>query len=63
MRDFLANYRVFPRAFSVAYLYLLFEVTHWIMNLPAPTVEQAGFASMLVPTAAAWFKFYCSEGK
>ena len=61
--DALQRFRVFPRLFSVAYLLLLFEVAKWFMALEAPTPEQTGFAGIMVPTAAAWFKFYVDGGK
>jgi hypothetical protein len=32
------------------------------MGLPSPGVEQAGFASTMVATAAAMFRFYVNSG-
>jgi hypothetical protein len=61
--DSLSKYRVFPRLFSLAYLYLLFEVADWYMWLEVPTTEQTGFAGIMIPTAAAWFKFYVDGGR
>ena len=61
--DILSQYRVFPRLFSIAYLFLLFEASRWFMALPVPTTEQAGFVATMVATAAAWFKFYVDGGK
>ena len=57
--DMLAAYRVFPRLFSLMFIYLLYDVANWFMALGVPTTEQAGFAGVMIPTAAAWFKFYC----
>jgi len=61
--DFLTRFRVFPRIFSVVYLYLLYDVADWYMVLDIPTTEQTGFAGIMIPTAAAWFKFYLETGK
>lgn len=55
-------YRVFPRAFSLFYLYCTYSVTQWFVLLPDPSTEQAAFASAFVATAAAWFKFYVETG-
>jgi len=33
------------------------------MGIAEPSAEQTAFASMMATTAAAWFKFYISEGK
>jgi len=59
----LSAYRVFPRVFSVFYLYLMGTVSFWFMGIAEPSAEQTAFASMMATTAAAWFKFYISEGK
>lgn len=61
--DVLKLYRVFPRLFSVIFLYLLYDVVGWFMALPSPSTEQAGFAATTVATAAAWFRFYVEGGK
>jgi hypothetical protein len=49
--------------FSIFYLYCNYSVIVWFMELPAPSMEQAGFASTFAATAAAWFKFYVEGGK
>jgi len=56
------DWRVFPRAFSLLFAYLVFIVVQWFMHLPVPTTEQAAFASTIVASAAAWFKFYVESG-
>jgi len=61
--DILSIYRAFPRLFSVFFMYLLDRVIVWYMELPAPPVEQSGFAAMVVGTGAAWFKVYVDGGK
>jgi len=61
--DLLKQYRVFPRVFSLLFIYLLYDVVDWFMWLEVPSTEQAGFAATMVATAAAWFKFYVDGGK
>ena len=61
--DWIGEFRVFPRLFSIAYLYLLFKVADWYMWLEVPSQEQTAFAGIMIPTAAAWFKFYVDGGK
>lgn len=60
--DKLNHYRVFPRMFSIAYLYFMFDIGNWFTALQTPSVEQAGFATAVVTAAAAWFKFYVESG-
>ena len=62
MADWLSRYRAFPRIFSIVYLYLLYDVAGWYMLLQSPSTEQTGFAGIMIPTAAAWFKFYVDGG-
>lgn len=61
--DFLLQYRVFPRIFSMVYLWLLYDVAEWYMWLEVPSSEQTAFAGIMIPTAAAWFKFYVDGAK
>ena len=60
--DILNKYRVFPRLFAVLFGLLLFQATQWFMTLPEPNAEQSAFASTMVATAAAFFKFYVGSG-
>lgn len=62
MKDSLRKYRVFPRLFGVLFGYLLYQVAFWFMGIQSPSVEQAGFASTMVATSAAYFKFYVESG-
>lgn len=55
------NYRVFPRLFSVFYLYWMGEVILWSMGLPNPASAQWLVAAVTVP-GAAWFKIYVDSG-
>ena len=51
-------WRIFPRLFLSVYIYLLYKVTIWFMNLPTPTFEQSGLVSIVVGAGAAWFGLY-----
>jgi len=51
-------WRIFPRIFITTYIYLLYKVVIWYMNLPNPTMEQSGLVSIVVGAGAAWFGLY-----
>lgn len=61
--EWIAQHRVFPRVFSIFYLYGMHDVSNWFMKLDAPSTEQAAFATGVITVAAAWFKFYVDAGK
>jgi hypothetical protein len=54
---------LFPRAFSIFFLWFMGDVGEWFMALDVPSTEQAGFAGAVVAAGAAWFKFYVESGK
>ena len=51
-------WRIFPRIFITTYIYLLYKVVIWYMNIPQPSMEQSGLVSIVVGAAAAWFGLY-----
>lgn len=51
-------WRIFPRVFITTYIYLLYKVVIWYMELPSPTMEQSGLVSIVVGAGAAWFGLY-----
>ena len=51
-------WRIFPRIFITTYIYLLYKVVVWYMDLPNPTMEQSGLVSIVVGAGAAWFGLY-----
>jgi len=59
------SWRIFPRIFITVYIYLLYSVVVWYMNIPTPTMEQSGLVSIVVGAGAAWFGLYTgsSSGK
>ena len=52
------SWRIFPRVFISTYIFLLYKVVIWYMNLAAPTMEQSGLVSIVVGAGAAWFGLY-----
>jgi hypothetical protein len=62
MGDKLNQYRFFPRAFAIFYLYWMGRVIEWGMSLPELTNAQAAFIASVVTGAAAYFKFYVESG-
>lgn len=57
------NFRIFPRVFISVYIYLVYKTITWFMELPAPTVEQAGLISVVTGIGAAWFGLYVNTKK
>lgn len=57
------SWRIFPRVFISTYIFLLYKVVVWYMELPAPTMEQSGLVSVVVGAGAAWFGLYAGTSK
>ncbi len=57
------QWRIFPRIFISTYIYLLYAVVIWYMDLPTPTMEQSGLVSIVVGAGAAWFGLYTGSSK
>ena len=57
------QWRIFPRIFISTYIYLLYKVVIWYMELPGPTMEQSGLVSVVVGAGAAWFGLYTGSSK
>ena len=51
-------WRIFPRVFISTYIFLLYKVVIWYMNIEAPTMEQSGLVSIVVGAGSAWFGLY-----
>lgn len=56
-------WRPFPRVFIAMYIYLLYKVVVWYMDLVDPTMEQSGLVSVVVGAGAAWFGLYVGSGR
>ncbi len=57
------RWRIFPRLFITTYIYLLYAVVMWYMELSTPTIEQSGLVSIVVGAGAAWFGLYTGSSK
>ena len=57
------QWRIFPRIFISTYIYLLYAVVIWYMDLSNPTMEQSGLVSIVVGAGAAWFGLYTGSSK
>ena len=57
------QWRIFPRIFITTYIYLLYKVVIWYMNLADPSMEQSGLVSIVVGAGAAWFGLYTGSSK
>ena len=57
------SWRIFPRVFITTYIFLLYKVVIWYMDLQAPTLEQSGLVSIVVGAGAAWFGLYTGTSK
>ena len=57
------SWRIFPRIFISTYIFLLYKVVVWYMELPSPTMEQSGLVSVVVGAGAAWFGLYAGTSK
>ena len=55
------SWRIWPRAFLSVYIFLIYFVVMWFLDLEAPTMEQSGLISILVGAGAAWFGLYVNS--
>ena len=56
-------WRIWPRAFLSVYIFLIYFVVMWFLDLPDPTMEQSGLISILVGAGAAWFGLYVNSAE
>ena len=52
------SWRIFPRIFVGVYIFLLYKVVMWFMELPDPNIEQSALVSIVVGAMAAVFGIY-----
>ena len=55
------SWRIWPRAFLSVYIFLIYYVVMWFLDLESPTMEQSGLLSILVGAGAAWFGLYVNS--
>jgi hypothetical protein len=63
LAELIDAYRVFPRLFFGAYIFLFIYSGLWALSLPALTAPQAGLVGTIITAGAAWFKFYNESGR
>ncbi len=57
------NYlRLFPRLFMGVYIVILYDASNWFILLDKPSIEQAGYMSVLIGAGIGWFAAYCNSG-
>ena len=61
--EFMSNWRFIPRLLLAMYCYAFYTVTTWFMAMPTPSMEQAGFVSVVVGAGAGFFGLYVGSGK
>ena len=49
------------RTFLSVYIFLIYFVVMWFLDLPDPTMEQSGLISILVGSGLAWFGLYVNS--
>ena len=55
------SWRIWPIAFLSVYIFLIYWVVMWFLDLPEPSMEQSGLISILVGAGAAWFGLYVNS--
>ena len=49
------------KTFLSVYIFLIYFVVMWFLDLPDPTMEQSGLISILVGAGASWFGLYVNS--
>lgn len=60
--EFISKYRIFPRAFTVAFFVLTYQIFEWFMALPEPNPSQAGFVMTMAGGLVYAMKAYSDNG-
>ena len=63
LAETLDRLRIFPRLFMGVYIWMLYEAGNWFLALEAPTLEQAGYMSVIVGAGIGWLAAYVNSGK
>lgn len=54
--------RVVPRGMFIIYMVVFYQVVHWFMAIPDPTLEQTAFVGTITAVGTAWFGLYTGSG-
>lgn len=61
--DELDKWRVVPRLLMLAMLVMTYRVVEWFMEIPTPTLEQAGLVSVMTGALTGAFGLFLGSGK
>ena len=59
----LDRWRVVPRLLMLAMLVMTYRVVEWFMEIPTPTLEQAGLVSVMTGALTGAFGLFLGTGK
>jgi len=59
----LDKWRVVPRLLMVAMVIMTYRVVEWFMEIPTPTLEQAGLVSVMTGALTGAFGLFLGSGK
>jgi len=62
LADKLNDLRIVPRGMLIVYMVVFYQVIQWFMDLPDPSIAQAGLVSVVTSAGAAWFGLYVNTG-
>jgi len=59
----LDKWRVVPRLLMLSMVIMTYRVVEWFMQIPAPTLEQAGLVSVMTGALTGAFGLFLGSGK
>jgi len=59
----LDKWRLVPRLLMLAMVIMTYRVVEWFMEIPAPTLEQAGLVSVMTGALTGSFGLFLGSGK
>ena len=59
----LDRWRVVPRLLMLAMVIMTYRVVEWFMEIPTPTLEQAGLVSVMTGALTGAFGLFLGSGK
>ena len=59
----LDKWRVVPRLLMLAMLVMTYRVVEWFMEIPTPTLEQAGLVSVMTGALTGAFGLFLGTGR
>jgi hypothetical protein len=59
----LDKWRIVPRLLMLSMVIMTYRVVEWFMQIPAPTLEQAGLVSVMTGALTGSFGLFLGSGK